>query len=85
MKNAAKFLALLIGFEVGLVMIFWLILIIVTSTDLYYSDAFLPWKPLLQILMYVGFVILSILGCYYIAYRFQLRPLEYLDDVTRMI
>lgn len=36
MKNAAKFLALLIGFEVGLVMIFWLILIIVTSTDLYY-------------------------------------------------
>lgn len=82
MKNAAKFLALLIGFEVGLVMIFWLILIIVTSTDLYYSDAFLPWKPLLQILMYVGFVILSILGCYYIAYRFQLRPLEYLDDVT---
>lgn len=82
MKNAAKFLALLIGFEVGLVMIFWLILIIVTSTDLYYSDAFLPWKPLLQILMYVGFLILSILGCYYIAYRFQLRPLEYLDDVT---
>lgn len=82
MKNAAKFLALLIGFEVGLVMIFWLILILVTSTDLYYSDAFLPWKPLLQILMYVGFLILSILGCYYIAYRFQLRPLEYLDDVT---
>ena len=65
MKNAAKFLALLIGFEVGLVMIFWLILILVTSTDLYYSDAFLPWKPLLQILMYVGFIILSILGCYY--------------------
>lgn len=81
-KNAAKFLAVLLGFEIGLLMLFWLALIIVTSTDLYYSDAFLPWKPALQILMYAAFLILSAFGCYYISYRFQLKPLEYLDDVA---
>lgn len=82
MKHAARLLVLLAGFEVGLLMIFWLILIFVTPIYQHYSDILLPWKSLLQILMYVGFFSLSVLGCYYIAYRFQLRPLAYLDDVT---
>lgn len=81
-KNAAKFLAVLFGFEIGLVMLFWLLLVFGTSADFYYSDVFVPWKPLLQIVMYAVFFILSALGCYYISYRFQLRPLEYLDDVA---
>ena len=49
---------------------------------MYYSDAFIPWKPLLRVIMYAVFFILSISGCLYISYRFQLKPLEYLDDVA---
>ena len=81
-KNAAKFLVVLLGFEIVLLLLFWLALIVVTSTDLYYSDAFIPWKPLLRVIMYAVFFILSISGCLYISYRFQLKPLEYLDDVA---
>lgn len=82
-KNTVKFLAILVGFEVGLVMLFLLALIIVTSAEWWYhSDSFALWKPLLRMITYAVFVGLSILGCYYIAYRFQLKPLEYLDDVT---
>ncbi|WP_243134957.1 sensor histidine kinase [Murimonas intestini] len=82
-KNAVKLLAVLVGFEVGLVMLFLLALIIVTSADWWYhSESFAVWKPLLRVITYAVFAGLSIMGCYYIAYRFQLKPLEYLDDVT---
>ncbi len=81
-KNTAKFLGILIAFELGLVMLFLLLLIIVTSADFYYWDSFISWKPLLKTVMYISFFILPAMGCYYIAYRFQLRPLEYLDDVA---
>ena len=77
-KNAVKLLAVLVGFEVGLVMLFLLALIIVTSADWWYhSESFAVWKPLLRVITYAVFAGLSIMGCYYIAYRFQLKPLEY--------
>ena len=80
-KNAAKLSGILIGFELVLIVLFWL-LVVVTSADFYGSDAFIPWKPLLWIVMVVSFLALSVLGCYTISYRFLLRPLEYLDDVA---
>lgn len=81
-KNAVKFLSGLAGYVTVLVLLFWLMLIIVTSADFYYADAFIPWKPLLRTIMFAAFFILLIAGGYYIAYRFLLKPLEYLDDVT---
>lgn len=81
-RNAAKLLGILVGFELGLIMLFWLLLIVVTSASFYDSDIFIPWKPLLRIIMVASFFILSASGCYYIAYRFQLLPLKYLDDVA---
>ncbi len=81
-KNAVKFLAVLTSYVIALVLLFWLAIIIVTSADFYYADAFIPWKPLLRAIMFAAFFILLIAGCYYIAYRFLLKPLEYLDNVT---
>lgn len=81
-KNTVKFLAVLIGFEIGLILLFWLALIVVTSADFYYADAFIRWKPLLRVIMYIAFFALAIGGGYYISYRFLLKPLEYLDDVA---
>lgn len=81
-KNAVKFLAALTGYVIALVMLFWLMLIIVTSADFYNAEAFIPWKPLLRAIMIITFFILFAAGSYYIAYRFLLKPLEYLDDVT---
>lgn len=81
-RNAAKLLGILVGFELGLIMLFWLLLIVVTSASFYDSDIFIPWKPLLRIMMVASFFILSASGCYDIAYRFQLLPLKYLDDVA---
>ena len=81
-KNAVQFLSALAGYVTVLILLFWLMLIIVTSADFYYADAFIPWKPLLRSIMFAVFFILLIAGGYYIAYRFLLKPLEYLDDVT---
>lgn len=81
-KNAVKFLAVLTSYVTALVLLFWLALIIVTSADFYNAEAFIPWKPLLRAIMIITFFILFVAGSYYIAYRFLLKPLEYLDDVT---
>ena len=59
-----------------------LVLIIVTSADFYYAAAFISCKPLLRAIMFPVFFSLLVAGCYYIAYRSLLKPLEYLDDVA---
>lgn len=47
-----------------------------------YDAAFISWKPLLRAIMFPVFFSLLVAGCYYIAYRSLLKPLEYLDDVA---
>ena len=58
-KNAVKFLAVLTSYVIALVLLFWLAIIIVTSADFYYADAFIPWKPLLRAIMFAAFFILK--------------------------
>lgn len=81
-KNAIRCFLSLTAYEIILALLFWLLLLIVLSTGFNQTDFFILWRPALETATNVLFIGLSILGCYYIIYRFQLKPLEYLDAVT---
>ena len=59
-----------------------LVLILVEASGLNQIPAYESIRPVLVILLYVVLFAGSLAGCGYLAYRFMLRPLEYLDDVA---
>lgn len=81
-KLAFQFIACMAGYELALILLIILCMIIAEGSGLYYTDYFISVKPILIIFMYSAFIIASILGCCFIAYRFMLKPLEALDEVA---
>ena len=78
LKITVKFLALVLVFEVALILLGLLFLIIMGATNLDRTVWFEALKPFLIPLL----IVLSVAGCGYISYRFMLRPLEHLDEVA---
>ena len=78
LKITVQFLALIIVFEVALILLGLLFLIIMGATSLDRTAWFNALKPFMIPLL----IIVSIAGCGYISYRFMLRPLEHLDEVA---
>ena len=78
LKITVKFLALVLVFEVALILLGLLFLVIMGATNLDRTVWFEALKPFLIPLL----IVLSVAGCGYISYRFMLRPLEHLDEVA---
>ena len=78
MKITVQFLALVLVFEVALILLGLLFLVIMGATNLDRTVWFEALKPFLIPLL----IVLSVAGCGYISYRFMLRPLEHLDEVA---
>ena len=78
LKITVQFLALVLVFEVALILLGLLFLIIMGATNLDRTVWFEALKPFLIPLL----IVLSVAGCGYISYRFMLRPLEHLDEVA---
>ena len=81
-RIAVRFIGTLFCYEIGLMLLFLLIVILAEASGIYYDLGLPAVKSVLVTLMYFAFFLCSILGCCYITYRFMLRPLSYLDDVT---
>lgn len=77
-KTTVQFIASLIVFEVAYVLLNLLFLVIMGVSNLDQTKAFQEFKPFMIPMM----VVVSIVGCGYICYRFMLRPLKYLDEVA---
>lgn len=81
-RMALRFLGAFVIFEVIFCMVLLLVLILVEASGLNQIPAYESIRPVLVILLYVVLFAGSLAGCGYLAYRFMLRPLEYLDDVA---
>ena len=77
-KTTVQFITVAVIFEVGYILLNLLFLIIMGATNLDRTKVFQEFKPFMIPIM----VVVSIVGCGYISYRFMLRPLEHLDEVT---
>lgn len=77
-KLTLKYLAAVIIFETAYVLLNLLFLAIAGAANFDRTAFFQGFKPFLIPIM----VIVSVLGVSYISYRFMLRPLEYLDEVS---
>lgn len=73
-----KYLAVVVTFETAYILFNLLFLIIVGATNFDRTAFFQGFKPFMIPIM----IVVSILGIGYISYRFILRPLEYLDEVS---
>jgi len=78
LKITVQFLALVLIFEVALILLGLLFLVIMGVTNLDRTIWFEALKPFLLPLL----IVFSVAGCGYISYRFMLRPLEHLDEVA---
>lgn len=79
LKTTVKFIVAVIVFEVSYILLNLLFLIIMGTTNLDKTKAFIIFKPFMIPIM----VLISIIGCGYISYRFILLPLQYLDEVAQ--
>ena len=78
LKITIQFIVVIIIFEVAYILLNLLFLMIMGATNLDQTEAFQAFKPFMIPIM----VVVSIVGCGYISYRFMLRPLEHLDEVA---
>lgn len=78
MKTTIQFIAVVVIFEIGYILLNLLFLIIMGTTNLDRTKAFQMFKPFMIPII----VVVSIIGCGYISYRFMLRPLEHLEEVA---
>ena len=78
LKTTAQFITIILIFEIAYILLNLLFLMIMGTTNLDKTDWFMAFKPFMIPIM----VLVSIIGCSYISYRFMLRPLEYLDEVA---
>ncbi len=78
-KTSAQFIGAVCAFELGYILLNLFFLIIMGVTGLDRTFLFNAFKPFMIPVM----LIVSFVGCSYIAYRFIRRPLEYLDDVSK--
>ncbi len=81
-KMALRFLGAFMIYEVIFCMGLLLAMIFVEASGLNRIPAYESLRPVLMILLYIALLVGSLAGCGYLAYRFMLRPLEYLDDVA---
>ena len=81
-KMALRFLGAFMIYEVIFCMVLLLAMIFVEASGLNRIPAYESLRPVLMILLYIALLVGSLAGCGYLAYRFMLRPLEYLDDVA---
>ena len=78
LRTTVQFLTVTIVFEVAYILLNLLFLIIMGATNLDQTEAFQWFKPFMVPVMGV----VSVVGCGYISYRFMLRPLEHLEEVS---
>jgi len=78
-KVTFKFVSTILICEVGYLLLNMLFLIIMGTTNLDMTKAFQAFKPF----MIPMIIVVSILLCGYISYRFMLQPLSYLDELAQ--
>lgn len=78
LKLTLMYLAVAVTFETAYILLNLLFLIVVGFTNFDQTTFFQGFKPFLIPIM----IVVSIMGIGYISYRFVLRPLEYLDEVS---
>ena len=77
-KTSVQFIGAVCAFELGYILLNLFFLIIMGITGLDTTFLFNAFKPF----MIPVVLIISFIGCSYIAYRFMRKPLEYLDEVS---
>ena len=77
-KTSVQFIGAVCAFELGYILLNLFFLIIMGVTGLDTTFLFNAFKPF----MIPVVLIISFIGCSYIAYRFIRKPLEYLDEVS---
>lgn len=77
-KITIQYLVTVLIFETAYILLNLLFLIIMGATNLDRTALFIGFKPFMIPIM----IVVSLIGCGYITYRFMRRPLDYLDEVA---